>query len=61
MPEASDPPNEEAEDDPGSSGEQVMDIFYIYCNVFRVAKGKTTPLPAPLNQARGIDTMNDFY
>jgi hypothetical protein len=31
-----------------------------FVNVFRATKSKTTPLPAALNQARGIDTMYCF-
>jgi hypothetical protein len=34
--------------------------IFIY-NVFRATRSKTTPLPAALNQARGIDTMYCFY
>jgi hypothetical protein len=30
-------------------------------NVFRATRSKTTPLPAALNKARGIDTMYCFY
>jgi hypothetical protein len=31
-----------------------------FLNVFRATRSKTTPLPAALNQARGIDTMYFF-
>jgi hypothetical protein len=34
--------------------------FFIY-NVFRATRSKTTSLPAALNQARRIDTLDEFY
>jgi hypothetical protein len=38
----------------------VFENFFIY-NVFRATRYKTTSLPAALNQARRIDTLDVFY
>ncbi len=37
-----------------------VDITFFY-NVFRATRSETTSLPAALNQARRIDTLDVFY
>jgi hypothetical protein len=40
---------------------QCVDVLWFFYNVFRATRSKTTSLPAALNQARRIDTLDEFY
>jgi hypothetical protein len=44
-----------------SSEDTFLGTSQFFYNVFRATRSKTTSLPAALNQARRIDTLDEFY